>query len=36
MSKQEFMREVIKQVRFLTNHGKHKEASELYLKYFGT
>lgn len=36
MSKQEFMKNVILQVRFLTNHGKHKEASELYLKYFGT
>jgi hypothetical protein len=27
-------KEILEQVKYLTNHGKHKEASELFNKYF--
>jgi hypothetical protein len=30
----EFKRKIIEEVRKLTNHGKHKEASELFERYF--
>ena len=30
-----FKRKILKIVKDLTNHGKHKEASELFNKYFG-
>jgi hypothetical protein len=30
-----FKRKILQRIRELTNHGKHKEANELYLKYFG-
>jgi hypothetical protein len=30
-----FKRKMLKVIRDLTNNGKHKEANELYQKYFG-
>jgi hypothetical protein len=30
-----FKRKILKVIKDLTNSGKHKEANDLYLKYFG-
>jgi hypothetical protein len=31
----DFKRKILKIIKDLTNHGKHKEANDLYQKYFG-
>ena len=31
----EIKKKILEEIKFLTNHGKHVEANELYLKHFG-
>jgi len=30
-----FKMKILKIIKYLTNHGKHREANDLYTKYFG-